>query len=55
MASASRDPDVTAMNPARHRLCVDFAEQNATLLDLAQGFLFIARSDRSDLKIKWKC
>jgi DNA excision repair protein ERCC-4 len=37
MASSSRPPRLTAMQPARHRLRVDFAEQNAALLDLARA------------------
>ena len=37
MASSSRRPRLTAMQPARHRLRVDFAEQNARLLDLARA------------------
>lgn len=37
MASSSRRPRLTAMQPARHRLRVDFAEQNAALLDLARA------------------
>ena len=37
MASSSQRPRLTAMQPARHRLRVDFAEQNAALLDLARA------------------
>jgi len=37
MASSSRRPRPTGMQPARHRLRVDFAEQNAALLDLARA------------------
>jgi Fanconi anemia group M protein len=37
MASSSQRSRLTAMHPARHRLRVDFAEQNAALLDLARA------------------
>ena len=37
MASSSQRPRLTAMQTARHRLRVDFAEQNAALLDLARA------------------